>query len=122
MYGNGAAELLEGCSCGAKVFFFIKQSKLEESRRITEQLTVQEKKRIERDVLDLVGVNKKSKHEAPVILDFESIRVHKPGSYELDLVNLFKKQPLIYRLGEGKYVMDLPESFRQAAKGKKGKR
>ena len=39
--------------------------------------------------------------EKPIILDLESIKIKKPGQYELDLVNLFeKKQPLILPSGE----------------------
>ncbi len=52
--------------------------------------------------------------EQPVILDIESIKILKPGQYELDLVNLFKKkQPLIYKLEDGKYMIDLVESFKK---------
>ena len=54
------------------------------------------------------------------MLDLESIRVLKPGQYELDLVHLFRKQPLVYKLAEGKYVIDLPEIFK--AEGQKKKR
>jgi predicted nucleic acid-binding Zn-ribbon protein len=50
--------------------------------------------------------------EEPVVLDFESIRVLKPGKYELDLVNLFKNEPVIYKLDEGKYMIDLPQTFK----------
>jgi len=57
-----------------------------------------------------MGVQKKE--EAPIVLDLESIKIRKPGKFELDLVNLFnKKQPLVYKLEEGKYVIDLAESF-----------
>jgi len=51
--------------------------------------------------------------EDPVILDFESIRVTAPGKYELDLVDLFKGNPLVFRLEEGKYVIDIPSTFSQ---------
>ncbi|MFW6378610.1 MAG: OapC/ArvC family zinc-ribbon domain-containing protein [Nanoarchaeota archaeon] len=38
----------------------------------------------------------------------------KPGQYELDLINLFQqKQPLIYKLEDGKYVIDILESFKK---------
>lgn len=38
----------------------------------------------------------------------------KPGKFELDLVHLFNKDnPLIYKLGEGKYVIDLAETFKR---------
>lgn len=53
------------------------------------------------------------KQDIPVILDLESVRVLKPGKYELDIVNLFsKKRPLIYKLEEGKYVIDLASTIK----------
>ena len=46
--------------------------------------------------------------KAPVILDIESIRVLGEGKYEIDIVSLFsKKKPIIYRMEEGKYIIDL---------------
>ncbi|MBI3034139.1 hypothetical protein HYY72_03185, partial [Candidatus Woesearchaeota archaeon] len=53
----------------------------------------------------------------PVFLDLETIRVLKPGKYELDLVQLFKNEPLIYKIDEGKYVIDLVRSFGLSKKG-----
>ena len=50
--------------------------------------------------------------EKPVILDLESIKVIRPGIFEIDIVNLFsKKRPLIYKLEEGKYIIDLASSL-----------
>jgi len=110
-YEDGANELLKGCPCGGKLFFFIKKEKLEEMRKITEDTKLTEKDRIqiEEDVFDLVG--SEVDREQPVILDLEAIRVLKPGKYELDLVHLFKGEPLIFKLEEGKYMIDLVESF-----------
>lgn len=117
LYGDGDKVILEGCSdCGGKLFFFIKKEALEESRRITENLTEKEKLEIEKDVLELVGA--KCKEEEPVVLDFESIRVLRPGKYEIDLVHLFKDEPLVYKLSDGKYIIDLPEVFKGSKKSK----
>lgn len=55
----------------------------------------------------------KEELDNPVILDMESIRVLQPGKYELDLVHLFKKDPLIIKLDEGKYMIDLPQAFKK---------
>jgi predicted nucleic acid-binding Zn-ribbon protein len=46
----------------------------------------------------------------------ESVKVVKPGKYEIDLVQLFKGEPVIYRLEEGKYIIDLIKSFAAAKK------
>jgi len=110
-YEDGANELLKGCVCGGKLFFFIKKDKLEDMKKIAEdiKLTEKEKIQIEKDVFDLVG--SEIDREQPVILDLEAIRVLKPGKYELDLVHLFKGEPLIFKLEEGKYMIDLVESF-----------
>ena len=109
LYEDGDNALLAGCSCGAKLFFFIKQDKLKKIQEATDKLTIKEKEQIEKDVFDLVGsdIDKND----PVVLDLESIRILKPGKYELDLVHLFKKDPLIFKVGEGKYMIDLIASF-----------
>ena len=110
LYEDGSQEILHGCKCGGKLFFYIKEKRLKELKESTVKLTKKEKKQIERDAFDLIGA--RYDREKPVILDLESIRILKPGKYELDIVHLFKKQPLIYKLDEGKYVIDLPETFK----------
>ncbi|MFP4402833.1 MAG: Zn-ribbon domain-containing protein [Candidatus Woesearchaeota archaeon] len=110
VYDDGSKAILSGCSCGAKLFFFVKKKNIEEAKEAVENLTTKDKKQIEKDVLDIVGV--KEENDNAVILDFESIRILKPGKFEVDLVSLFKKdKPLVYKLEEGKYVIDLAQSF-----------
>ena len=113
-YEDGSTEIIQGCSCGAKLFFFIKKEKLAKLKEVQTHLTrlsTKEKEQIQEDVFTLVGKNEEE--DDPIILDFESINVKKPGKFELDLVNLFnRKNPLIFKLEEGKYVIDLPKSFR----------
>jgi len=109
VYQDGANEIIKGCSCGGRLFFYIKKNQIEESKEIISNLTVEEKKQIETDVKEMVG---EQEDDQPVILDLESIRVLKPGKYELDLVHLFKKDPLIFKLEEGKYIIDLPQAFK----------
>ncbi len=110
-YEDGANEILKGCKCGGKLFFFIKQSKIEDSKKAVVKLTKKEKEEVERDIYELLGLDEKETQ--PVVLDFESIRILKPGQYELDIVNLFKNEPLIFKLSEGKYMIDLPETFKR---------
>ena len=84
---------------------------------MTSDLSQKEKEQIEKDVLDLVGSAKTD--ESPVVLDFEAIRVTKPGKFEVDLVKVFNSEnPLVYKLGEGKYVIDINETFDRIRKEK----
>ena len=115
-YDDGAHELLSGCNCGGKLFFFIKKEKLDDMQKIQEQagLTNQDREQIENDIFDLVG--SEIDRDQPVILDLEAIRILRPGKYELDLVHLFKKEPLIFKLEDGKYMIDLVQSFEKFSK------
>ena len=112
IYDDGSSDILKGCSCGARLFFYVRKDALKKAEEVTKKLTPQEKEVIERDVLDIVGEERASE-EQPIILDFESIRVVEPGKFELDLVHLFKKDPLVYKVGDGKYIIDLPTTFSQ---------
>ncbi len=111
LYPDGAQEILKGCSCGARLFFYIKKKNIEEGKELISNLSKEDKEHIERDVTEILNV--KADPDKPVILDIEAIRVMQPGKYELDLVHLFKKDPLIIKLEEGKYVIDLPQMFKK---------
>lgn len=112
MYDDGAQEILKGCECGAKLFFYIRKDQVDKAKKQVKKLSEEDKEQIEEDVHDIIG--KGIEDDRPVVLDFESISILKPGSYELDLVNLFQAdEPLIYRLEDGKYMIDLPESFKK---------
>ena len=109
-YEDGAAEIIKGCTCGSRLFFFVKKSALEKAKEVTADLSEEDKVQIEKDVLDMIGVEE----EEPVVLDFESIRITGPGKFELDLVKIFNKDnPMVYKLSEGKYVIDIPETFQR---------
>lgn len=99
-------ELLDGCQeCGGKFFFYVREEQLEKLKDQVIEIPEAEKKQIERDIRKIAGIEKE---DAPVILDFESIRVTGEGKFEIDLANLFnQKQPLVYKLEEGKYLIDL---------------
>ena len=78
------------------------------------QLSSSDRDEIEKSIYELLS--SKLDVDYPVVLDLETVRVLKPGKYEIDLVQLFKGGPLIYKLEEGKYVIDLIESFKALKK------
>lgn len=119
LYPNAAKELIEGCKCGSHFFFFIKDEVYEklknEKSQILEIVDIPEesKQRIEREVREITGI----REDEPVILDLESVRVLQPGKFEIDVVSLFNKQkPIVYKLGEGKYIIDIASSLNKGQK------
>ena len=113
VFKDGAKEVLDGCgSCKSKFFFYIQEEKLREILKKQDELpdlTASEKSQIEEDVREIAGI---TDEERPVFLDFESIKILKPGKYLLDLSNLFAMdKPRIYQLEDGKYIVDLAGKF-----------
>lgn len=112
-YDDGSQEILKGCSCGGRLFFFVKPSVLSSQPDIAINLSDEEKRKIETDVFELAEIKD---NDAPVVLELESVNVKQPGKFEIDLVRLFKGDPLIFRLQEGKYIIDVAETFRRMRK------
>ena len=115
IYPAGSKELLEGCSeCGAHFFFYIKDNQLQRIKENPIEIPEEEKKKVESEIRELAGI---TEEDTPVILDIESVRVAGAGKFEIDLVNLFnKKRPLIYKVEEGKYIIDLASTLNQNVK------
>jgi predicted nucleic acid-binding Zn-ribbon protein len=113
LYDNGSKAVLEGCNkCGRKFFFYIKEDRVNLVLKNQEELklNVSEKNQIEKDVREIAGVENE---ETPVFLDFESIKIIKPGKYLLDLAKLFSlDKPRVYKLEDGKYIVDLSSKLK----------
>jgi len=124
MYEDASSEIIKGCSCGAKMFYFIKADKLKQLRDKADaaiKLTATQREQIEEDVYDIIG--DEIDRDKPVILDIESIEILQPGKYNLDLVKLFhEKQPLVYKLEDGKYFVDVIETFQRLRNREKEKK
>jgi len=108
---SGSKEILDGCEeCGSHFFFYIRDEQLEELKNQVIEIPEKDKGKVEQDIREMVGI---VDEESPVILDIESIRVTGEGKFELDIGKLFRKdRPLIYKLEEGKYIIDLASTLR----------
>jgi len=111
----GSKELLEGCdNCKGHFFFYIRDEQLHTIKDKHIEIPEEEKEAVEKDIREMAGI---VDEDTPVILDLESVRVTGAGKFELDLVNLFNKnRPLIYKLEEGKYIIDLASTLKQNVK------
>jgi uncharacterized protein len=119
IYDDGAAQILTGCECGKRLFFFVKKNSEALMREQSERLTSKERVQIERDIYDMIGEEPSKK--GVVVVDIESVKILKPGQYELDLASLFNKKPPIFSTEEGKYVVDLQSAFDMAKEEKNKK-
>ena len=112
LYGEAGSEVIKGCSCGNRMFFFIRKEKMPGLYPQLQTLTPEQKEQIEDDVLEIFGEERLE--QEPILLDFEAIHIPEEGKYHIDLGNLFKKNhPLVVRVEDGKYLIDLPETFKK---------
>ncbi len=110
IYPIASKELIEGCSkCNGHFFFYVREGQLNKVRENPVEIPKEEKKKIEKDIREISGI---TDEDVPVILDLESIRVTGDGKYEIDVVNLFSKKPVVYKLEEGKYLIDIASTFK----------
>ncbi len=103
-------EILEGCdNCGGKFFYYIRDEQLKKMEEDKESpvllgLGNKEKVQVESDVREILGIEN---DDSPIILDLESVKVLEPGKFEIDLVGLINRKPIVFKLEEGKYIIDL---------------
>jgi uncharacterized protein len=105
----GSKEILEGCdSCSGKFFFYIRDEQAqkikEEKEKPLPEFDTIDKEKVEEDVRAILKIEDDTK---PVILDLESVRITEPGKYELDLVSLINRKPIVFKIQEGKYIIDI---------------
>ena len=103
---SGSKEILEGCgSCGGRFFLYISEEQLKKKKESLLNLSEKETKKVEKEIREISGIKNE---EQPIILDLESVRSIGEGKFEIDLVNLMdEKRPLIYKIEEGKYMVDI---------------
>lgn len=111
IYPAGSKELLEGCDeCSGHFFFYIREDQLKRILENPIDIADEDKKKVEKDIREIAGI---VEEDAPVILDIESVRAIGSGKFEIDLVHLFKKdRPIVYKLEEGKYIIDLASTLK----------
>jgi predicted nucleic acid-binding Zn-ribbon protein len=108
LYEQASEEILSGCLCGSKLFYFVK-SKVEGKKKISNE-------KMSEDIEYFYELEDDVNQEI-IIFDIESINIKSSGKYELNLDGLMNNKTatsdLIYKYGEGKYSIDLENNFKQ---------
>ncbi len=107
IYGDDDPELMNGCSCGGRLFLFLRKGEeLKEESNDVEELMWLEK--------ELEHVLEKS--EAPISLDVETVRILSKGKFEVDVASLMSGKPLIVKGEDGVYYIDLTSMMKKKVK------
>jgi len=114
IYEDNAEELLEGCSCGSRVFLYIRAKEDEKTHQeVIEEL---KKKNLAEDDLEWIE-DRFSKElegdEKTISLDVENLAQLDKGKYRLDLPSLMKGDPLVIKSKKGVYYIDIVHAMKK---------
>ena len=115
VYPDSSEEILKGCSCGGKKFYFERP----EARRRAAHPSIPA---VEPEPVPPPCAEPVTETEADRFDRVESIRIIAPGTYELNIEKMARSDERVVGLGtEGSYALDLL-SMAGSKKGKKTKR
>jgi predicted nucleic acid-binding Zn-ribbon protein len=104
-FKSGSTEILKGCpSCGGKKFLYVRES--ERHKDVLEEKSIEEI--VEETQEEVLEVKDEKPLKADAFDRIESIRVLRPGSYELNIEKLAHSDEVVVRLGnDEKYMVDI---------------
>lgn len=96
--------IIKGCTkCKCRLFYYFK----EKPKEVEINLSPSQVEEAEKAIKKVIG----EEEIKPVILDLETVKTIKPGKYEIDIIKLFKGEPVIFKIEEGKYIIDIATTF-----------
>ena len=98
IYAQGSDEIINGCSCGNKLFYFVNDKK-------------NSKKKEQSNSVDYFYELEDDENNELIVFDLEAINIKEHGKYEIDLNALMNNSGLVYKYGEGKYGIDIEQNF-----------
>ena len=91
MYDDGSEEILKGCKCGNRLFYFISDKKIKKEQPEIMDGTEQE-------------LTDDDQEQDMIMLDTEAVNIVEYGKYEIDINALLGDDGLVYRFGDGKWI------------------
>jgi len=111
IYDNNARELLDGCSCGSRLFLFLRDKT---GRSQEDTLKELRDKRIKES--DIQWLDKefggRLAGKGTIRLDVENMIRVDEGKFTLDIASLMSGNPIVVRAEEGVYYIDIPYSMK----------
>jgi predicted nucleic acid-binding Zn-ribbon protein len=111
IYDSNAKELLAGCSCGSRLFLFLREKEGRSKDDTIKEL--REKKIKESDIKWLdKEFGDRMAGKGTIRLDIENMIRVDEGKFTLDIASLMSGQPIVVKADEGVYYIDIPYSMK----------
>ena len=116
IYGDGSPELMDGCSCGARVFLYIRENQGVTKERALEELKNREISESDIEWLDREFGDKLENSKKTIHLDVENMERLEEGKFKLDIASLMSGKPVVIKAEEGVYYIDIPHAMKPKEK------
>ena len=116
IYDDNSPELIDGCSCGARVFLYLKEKPGRSEEDTIRELEIKEIGGEDLERLDREFGMDLKKAGRTIHLDLENLHQVEQGRYRINIKSLMKGDPLIMKVGEGVYYIDVIDAM---SKGRK---
>jgi uncharacterized protein len=108
IYEDGSSQLKDGCSCGSKVFLYLRADFAGTKEKTMEVLREKEISQKDLDWLDEQFSDRlKKQGRKTVSLDLENVLRVDEGKFNLDLQSLMRGEPVVIKAEEGVYYIDI---------------
>ncbi|MBN2013706.1 MAG: hypothetical protein JW778_00855 [Candidatus Altiarchaeota archaeon] len=113
IYEDNAPELINGCGCGARVFLFLREKEDMSRREAINELKNQRLDKKDLRWLDDRFGEELKKTDKTIHLDVENLLRLDEGRYRLDIASLMKGDPLVVKVKDGVYYIDIAYSMKK---------
>lgn len=110
IYEENSQELVNGCTCGARVFLYLREKPGVKRDALLEHL----KKIKESDIewLDREFGDRLEKSGKTIHLDVENLERLGEGRFRLDIASLMSGKPIVVKAKNGVYYIDIPYAMK----------
>ncbi|HEV8289666.1 MAG TPA: Zn-ribbon containing protein [Candidatus Norongarragalinales archaeon] len=104
VFENNSPQLLSGCSCGSRVFLFVKDTPGEAIEGEGQKFSPEEAKWLEKELEPFTA-----EHAVTLETDaVENVRIVEQGSYVLNIKSLMSGDPVVVKSDKGVYYLRFP--------------
>ncbi len=116
IYEDSAQELAKGCTCGARVFLYLRERPGVKRDALLEQLMSKRIRESDIEWLDKEFGDKLEKSGKIIHLDVENLERLEEGKFKLDIASLMSGKPLVVKAKDGVYYIDIPYAMKPKKK------
>lgn len=112
IYDSKSRELLEGCSCGSRLFLFLRDKPGRTQEQAVKELRTKKVKESDLQWLDKEFGDRLAGGKGTIRLDVENMIRVDEGKFTLDIASLMSGSPIVVRAEEGVYYIDIPYAMK----------